>query len=127
MNRTRIAAFTWAVLMAPAFCAAALFTDSFTNGSSAANYGTISTDGTSSFATFGYDYSVMGIPSAPNSGDGLTRGLRLDANFSSPNAAEGITLYTLAQYSGNYTVQFDGWLNVNGPFPDGGSGSTNYL
>lgn len=24
-------------------------------------------------------------------------------------------------------MKFDAWLNVNGPFPDGGSGSTNYL
>ena len=51
----------------------------------------------------------------------------MDANFSAPNAAEAITVYTLAQYSGDYVVKFDGWINVNGPFPDGGSGSTNYL
>lgn len=127
MRRIQIAAFTWAILATPALSWAALFTDSFSNGSSTANYGTISTDGSSSYATFGYDYSVMGIPSAPNSGDASTRGLRLDANFSAPNAAEAITLYTLAQYSGKYMVQFDGWINVNGPFPDGGSGSTNYL
>jgi PEP-CTERM motif-containing protein len=107
--------------------AAPLFSDNFNTVASAASYGTITTDAVSSFATFAYDYSVMGIPSAPNSGDGSTKGLRLDANFSSPFQAEAITLYTLAAYSGDYTVQFDGWINVNGPFPDGGSGSTNYL
>ena len=54
-------------------------------------------------------------------------GLRLDANFSAPNAAEGITVFANTTFTGNYTVRFDAWLNVNGPFPDGGSGSTVYL
>jgi hypothetical protein len=53
--------------------------------------------------------------------------LRLDANFSAPNAAEAINVITKSKFSGNYVVTFDAWLNVNGPFPDGGSGSTNYL
>ena len=105
----------------------ATFTDDFNGAGSAANYTVVTTDATSSFPTYAYDYSVMGIPSSPNSTGGSTRGLRLDANFSAPNAAEGITLHTLASYSGDYVVRFDAWLNVNGPFPDGGSGSTNYL
>jgi hypothetical protein len=116
-----------AVLVMPGLSQAAPFFDNFNTVASAANYGSITSDATSSFATFAYDYSALGIPSAPSSGDGSTRGVRLDANFSSPNAAESIMLYTLAQYSGDYTVRFDGWLNVNGPFPEGGSGSTNYL
>jgi hypothetical protein len=69
----------------------------------------------------------MGIPSAPNSGDSSTLGLKLDANLSAPNAAEAVTLVTNASFSGDYVVKFDAWINVNGPFPDGGSGSTNYL
>jgi hypothetical protein len=108
------------------FASAALLSDDFNTAASAANYVAVSTDPTSSFATFAYDYSVMGIPSAPNSG-GSTIGVKLDANFSAPNAAEGLTLHTLASFTGDYRVKFDGWLNVNGPFPDGGSGSTNYL
>jgi hypothetical protein len=111
----------------PSAVSAALFTDSFNTAASSASYSTVSTDATSSFATFAYDYSLMGIPSAPNSGDSSTKGLKLDANFSAPNAAEAISVYTLASYSGDYEVQFDAWINVNGPFPDGGSGSTNYL
>jgi hypothetical protein len=114
-------------VLAMSSTASAAFVDNFNTGASAANYAAITSDATSSFATFAYDYSVLGIPSAPGTGDGSTRGLRLDANFSSPNAAEGLTLYTLAQYSGDYTVRFDGWINVVGPFPEGGGGSTNYL
>jgi hypothetical protein len=106
---------------------AALFTDSFNTVASAANYSSVASDGTSSFATYAYNYALLGIPSAPSSGDSSTLGLRLDANFSAPNAAEAITLFTNASYSGDYSVTFDAWINVNGPFPDGGSGSTNYL
>jgi hypothetical protein len=106
--------------------AAILLSDDFNTGASTANYAVVTTDPTSSFATFAYDYSAIGIPSAPNSG-GSTLGVKLDANFSAPSAAEGITLHTNASFSGDYKVSFDGWLNANGPFPDGGSGSTNYL
>jgi hypothetical protein len=127
MKRIQFPAFVGLVLAVSTISQAALLVDSYSDGSSAANYGTISTDGASSFATFGYDYSVMGIPSAPNSGDGSTRGLRLDANFSPTHQAEAITLYTLQSFSGDHLVQFDAWINANGPFPDGGSGSTNYL
>jgi hypothetical protein len=106
---------------------AATFSDNFNTAASAANYVVVSSDATSSFPTWAYDYAANGIPSAPNSGDGSRIGVKLDANNGSPNAAEAITLHTLASYSGDYTVEFDGWINVNGPFPDGGSGSTNYL
>jgi hypothetical protein len=127
MRRIHCAALACAALFAPCQSYAALFTDNFNSAASSANYSSVSSDATSSFPTYGYDYSVMGIPSAPNSGDSSTLGLRLDANFSAPNAAEAITIHTLASYSGDYEVQFDAWINVNGPFPDGGSGSTNYL
>src|SRR5690242_2690870 len=72
--------------------AAVFYQDDFNAAGSSANYTVVSTDPTSSFPTYAYDYSAMGIPSAPNSG-GSTKGLRLDANFSAPAAAEGITLH----------------------------------
>lgn len=71
-----------------------------------------------------FDYSSVGIPSAPNSG-GTTRGMKLQANlangtFSGMSASpNGLNL------SGDYVVKFDAWGNFNGPFPGGGSGSTN--
>jgi hypothetical protein len=127
MNRTQIAAFACAAAFVSQSAFAALFSDNFNTAASSSNYTVVTTDATSSFPTFGFDYSAYGIPSAPNSGDSSTKGLRLDANFSAPNAAEGITVLTKAPYSGDYTVSFDAWINVNGPFPAGGSGSTNYL
>lgn len=108
--------------------AAVLFTDSFNTAASAANYTVVTSDATSSFPTYAYDYSALGIPSAPNSGDNSTFGLKLDANNGPGTAtAEGITLHTLLSFSGDYRLKFDAWLNVNGPFGGGGSGSTNYL
>jgi hypothetical protein len=104
-----------------------LLSDNFNTVASSANYVAVSTDPTSSFPTYAYNYAVNGIPSAPNSGDSSTLGVKLDANFSAPGAAEGLTLHTVASFAGDYVVKFDAWLNVNGPFPDGGSGSTNYL
>jgi hypothetical protein len=128
MKCTQVAAFTLAALCFHNLAhAAALFSDNFNTAASAANYSLVSTDATSSFATYAYDYSVQGIPSAPYSGDGSTKGLKLDANFSAPHAVEAISVFTNASYTGDYRVRFDGWINVNGPFPDGGSGSTNYL
>jgi hypothetical protein len=127
MKSSHFAFSALAALILPGVASAVpLFTDNFNTAASSANYAVVTTDPTSTFATYAYDYSVMGIPSAPNSG-GSTLGVKLDANFSAPNAAEGITLHTLASYAGSYNVKFDAWLNVNGPFPDGGSGSTNYL
>jgi hypothetical protein len=105
---------------------AALFSDDFNTAASAANYVAASNDPTSSFATFAYDYSVMGIPSAPNSG-GSTIGVKLDANLEAPGTAESLTLHTIASYAGSYQVKFDAFINVVGTFPEGGGGSTNYL
>jgi hypothetical protein len=129
MKHFRIAAFTLAaVSLSSLTVAAPLFSDNFNTAASSANYAVVSSDITSSFPTWAFNYSTMGIPSAPNSGDGSTLGVKLDANNSAaPNVAESITLHTAASYTGDYTVLFDAWINVNGPFPGGGSGSTNFL
>jgi hypothetical protein len=128
MRCIRVAALALAAAsLANVSFAAVLFSDNFSTAS-LSNYTAISPDPTSSYATSGFDYSPLGIPSAPSSGDSSTLGLKLDANKSGPpNVAEAITLATNAQYSGDYIVTFDAWINVNGPFPDGGDGSTNFL
>ena len=115
------------MLMAHSVSAAVVLSDNFNSLLSAANYVPVSSDITSSFPTYAYDYSSMGLPPAPNTGDASTLGVKLDANNGAPNAAEGITLNTLASFSGDYTVQFDAWMNVVGDFPAGGDGSTHYL
>jgi hypothetical protein len=127
MRCIRVAALALAAAgLATVAVAAPIFTDNFNSAASSASYTTISPDLANAFPTYGYDYSVMGIPSAPNSGDGSTRGLKLDANVAA-GSAQAVNVVTNAAYSGKYIVQFDGWINANGPFPDGGSGSTNYL
>ena len=105
----------------------AVFFDDFNTPASAANYTTVSTDASSSYPSYAFPYLFFGIPPAPRTTDGSTLGLRLDANVGVPGAAEAITLFTNTTYSGDYTVTFDAWLNVNGPFPAGGIGSTSYL
>ncbi|WP_432797709.1 PEP-CTERM sorting domain-containing protein [Poriferisphaera sp. WC338] len=74
--------------------------------------------------TFGFDYSVMGISAAPSGGD--TVGLRLGANIAG-GAAATASVVTNTSFTGAYKVSFDAWANVNGPFPGGGGGSTEFI
>ncbi len=75
------------------------------------------------WADFFFDYSTVGIPPAPH-GTG-TRGLQLQANLFT-NEFGGMSVSPIGQsFSGDYRLTFDWWANFNGPFPDGGSGSTN--
>jgi hypothetical protein len=81
-----------------------------------------------------FDYGSLGIPAAPGSG-GTTRGVRLAANVNPNTTGGGVT----GTFSGvsvspltspipagltNYTLRFQAWLNAPGPFPAGGTGST---
>lgn len=77
--------------------------------------------------TFGWDYSTLGIPSAPNSGDSSTLGLRLGANISEGGAREINAVVSDLSLAGQYNVSFDFWINVNGPSPGGGAGSTEFI
>jgi hypothetical protein len=74
-------------------------------------------------ATFAYDYSVMGIPPAPGSGD--TLGLRLRANIPIVGGVEvttrpagvtsGLSVSPTGQnFGSNYQVTFYAWSNFNG-------------
>jgi hypothetical protein len=76
-----------------------------------------------------YDYSTVGIPSAPNSTGGSTRGLRVGANLRSANAPAsgipGISVSPTGQsFSGDYELRLDWWQNYFGPLATGGTGST---
>jgi hypothetical protein len=75
-------------------------------------------------ADFFFDYSSVGIPLAPNSAGPGSRGVKLQANQSSGIFGGFSVSPTGESFAGDYTVQFDWWANVNGPFPAGGSGST---
>lgn len=105
--------------------AATLYQDNFDIDSSS-NY-TVAADPDTA-AAFGYDYSAMGIPSAPNSVGGTTRGVQFKANYSDATAAAAaINISPLQSFTGDYILKFDAWLNQNGPFPEGGFGSTEYV
>lgn len=73
-----------------------------------------------------FDYSTVGIPSAPNSG-GTTRGLKMQANLDPAVAVfpSGVTVspsgFAIAV---NFEMRWDWWLNYNGPLNGGGAGST---
>ena len=72
-----------------------------------------------------FDYSTVGIPSAPNSAGGSTRGLMLQANLPPTGVMSGISASPLGQsFTGNFTLRADVWQNFNGPLPAGGNGST---
>jgi hypothetical protein len=77
------------------------------------------------FTGFNFNYSTVGIPSAPNSTGGSTTGLKLQANLFS-SALGGFSVSPNAvNLAGDYSVKFDHWANTVGPMPAGGSGSTN--
>ncbi|MEO6183713.1 MAG: immunoglobulin domain-containing protein, partial [Verrucomicrobiota bacterium] len=76
--------------------------------------------------TFNYNYATNGIPSAPNSTNGTTRGVKFEANMTAGVAA-AINISPVGQgFSGDYRLHFDLWINANGPFPAGGTGSTQH-
>jgi hypothetical protein len=126
MRVARCVAFATGLIVLPMGSFAALFTDDFSGAYNPASYNVVSNNIADSFPDWAYNYGTLGIPSAPRSGDSSTLGVRLNANVAA-GAAGAVTLHTVPQFTGDYTVKFDAWINVNGPFPDGGSGSTNYL
>ncbi len=75
--------------------------------------------GVSDFAaTFGYDYSVNGIPPAPATTNGTTKGLRLNVNRDANPQISAVNLYpTNRSFSGNFSLKFDvylSWVTING-------------
>jgi hypothetical protein len=107
----------------PALASAALYTDSFESDTSAGY--NINSSSADTRATFGYNYAADSIPASRPGG--TTFGLKLEANMALPTGTEAITVSPKGQsFSGNYKVLFDLWMNSNGPFPGGGTGSTQY-
>lgn len=88
-------------------------------------YGT--TDVTRDQATFAYDYSADGIPAAPRSAGGTTKGLKLEANVINLGSAlfSGLSASPTGQsFTGDFRLRVDWWANYPGPLPAGGTGST---
>lgn len=82
-------------------------------------------------AAFAFDYSTIGVPAAPRSPGGSTRGVKLRANSpilgsaTTTALAPGISMSPkLQNFTGDYRVRFDIWQNYPGPLAAGGAGST---
>ena len=92
----------------------------------AANW-TVSKSSTDTRCTFNYDYAADGIPSAPHSTGGTTRGVKFEANMAN-GAIAALSMSPIGQsFSGDYRLRFDMWINANGEFPLGGTGSSQYI
>lgn len=98
--------------------ATVLFSEDFSTPDSALNWNVFFAASTNDFtpdysATFGFDYSSQGIPPAPH-GSGDTFGLFLNVNKNdSVGSAAAVNLYPIGKdFSGNFALRFDMFLNV---------------
>ena len=110
--------------------AAVLFQDNFDSGQSEMAWHPPNLSGPDASVDFAFDYSTLGIPSAPNSVGGTTRGMRFLVNqgfdpATTDGTFQGISASPLDQhFTGDFIIQFDAWMNFVGPLPQGGVGST---
>jgi hypothetical protein len=111
-------------LLIPTGVKAALYSEDF-DADHTANW-TVNSGPGNNLANIFFDYSTVGIPSAPHSTGGSTLGLKLNANVNvTGQLLTGISVSPTGQgFTGDYELRYDGWLNFNGPAPVGGSGST---
>jgi hypothetical protein len=102
-----------------------VFSDDFDTNTSA-NW-TTNKSSSDTRITFHYDYAADGIPAAPHSAGGTTRGVKFEANMTARVTA-AVSMSPLGQtFSGDYRLHFDLWINANGPFPLGGTGSSQFV
>ena len=103
-----------------------VFADNFDVNSSA-NWKLNQSSASNTRLAFAYDYSGYGIPSAPNSVGGTTKGVKFEVNFTGAGVA-ALNISPIGQkFGGNYRLHYDMWINANGPFPAGGTGSSQLL
>jgi hypothetical protein len=94
----------------------------YTNNFESASAWTSNSGPSDSAVNTQFNYSTVGIPAAP-SGAGTT-GMKIQANQTN-GIFSGVSVSPTGQsFAGDYRVTFDLWSNFNGPFPAGGSGST---
>ncbi len=104
-----------------------LFSDDFTADTSPAWKVNVA-DPNDGFVEFAWDYGALaGIPPAPATTDGSTKGLRMRCGNVTPQPSAVSLSPLLGNFTGNYRLTFDLWINYNGPLPDGGAGSTQHF
>jgi GH25 family lysozyme M1 (1,4-beta-N-acetylmuramidase) len=104
---------------------ATVFADNF-DANTATNW-IVNKSSSDNSVSFSFDYSALGIPSAPHSTNGTTRGAQMKANLTLGVCAALSISPTNQSFSGDYRLHFDAWINVNGPLPGGGASSTEFL
>jgi PEP-CTERM motif len=110
-----------AAMTASSASAAVLLSDDMSTN---ANWGVVGT--ADSAATFGFDYSTVGIPMAPGASNTLA--LKLEANNGDAiTGAEQIAAVSNANFAGTYQVSYSFWANYTGPLEFGGAGSTEFI
>jgi len=120
MNQFKIALGVVAAACLPA-ASAPLYTNDFEVDTTAS--WTINHGPSDDASNFFFDYSSVGIPASP--GGGGTRGMKLQANLTNGIFSGYSVSPTGQDFGTDFTLTFDWWANFNGPFPLGGSGSTN--
>ncbi len=127
-------------LMSSAASAVPLYTQNFDVDASAtftfnsSTAGDTANDGLDNEANYFFDYSTVGIPSAPRSVGGTTRGLKIEANIADGTGTfQGASVSPIGQsFSGEYILSFDRWTNYNFANPNapagtgGGSGRSQF-
>jgi hypothetical protein len=113
-----------AALALPVIVEAQLYTEDFDTDHSAnwllkANegFGQSPSDGVGepdATADFFFDYSDVGIPSAPNSTGGTTRGMKIQANLIAGIFGAASASPVGQSFTGDYKVKFDMWGNYVG-------------
>jgi hypothetical protein len=67
---------------------------------------------------FNFDYSSIGLPPAPHSSGGTTRGLKLTANKDGTASAAGVNVYPNAvSFSNEYVLRFDMYHTFDSALP----------
>ncbi|BBO32778.1 dockerin type I domain-containing protein [Lacipirellula parvula] len=100
--------------IAPVCLGQTLYTESFDSPLPSGAWSINAGGGTDKHADFFFDYSAVGIPVAPNSTGGTTRGMKLQANLTS-GVAGGINVSPVGKsFTGDYALRFDLWSNFIG-------------
>lgn len=122
MKKTLAVAFLLVTLLVPCVSRAGVIYDEDFSVDPTANWTVNDPAVTDIEANFFYDYSSIGVPSAPN-GSGTT-GLKMTANNTTGVFGGFSVSPTGESFTGNYRVSFDLWQNYVGPVGAGGSGTT---
>jgi hypothetical protein len=115
-----------------------IYSEDFSSANDSTNWVVNYGDTGSNYVNFSFDYTTIGIPPAPHSTGGNTKGLKMSPDITAGSllgaaAVSGVSVSpTNFSISDNFDMHADMWINYNGAIPppatlttgNGGSGST---